>query len=653
MPLASPNSLQTQPPGINQQTPPQFRDPYTVPESTLLGSGENKVNLLGTPSTPNAPAQSYGLPGSQMPSAYTAPQLLGGHKEENEDPLRLSDVIASVYSAFPEIQAARLQRQVAAGEVTSAWGAYDTKLQGYTLNEPTGFYRNFRHGIGVARQTWWGGYAAAGYRVGRGDFQPWYKERETNEGGEFKLAFAQPLLAGRAIDPQRVALFQASLGRQAADPQVQQAILDSSHEATAAFWKWVAAGLSLDAQQELLNLALQRGRQLETGVRETLFAEVELVLNNQLIAERTAKAFEMQQKYVEAAVKLSLFLRDENGQPIVPNYDWIPLHFPQVQPVGGRDFATDFTNAQARLPEPVLLRLEMRSVQLDNQLACNELLPRIDAIAEASQDVGLRASSSNDKGQFELLVGVQGEVPLQLRKARGKIVSTNAKLAQLNQKYQFVQNKIAANLKASYSALVAAEQMIKQSEQGLQLAVDTLARFQYGFNQGFGKVDLIYINILETKLTETELKLIDAQTRWFIALGDMQTALGLNPLDQAMALAQLPISKLPGPGSLPQPQVPTAEELQQMFQQLEQIRPQVPGQAPGNLPAGPGAQQPPGAAQGAGNLPAQPPGGALQPGVGQGQSPVGQVQPGGGQGQPPVGRVQPGAGQGQGQGQQN
>ena len=72
--------------------------------------------------------------------------------------LALSDVIASVYRAFPIIEQARLQANIAGGEQIAAHGAYDTKLQGYTLNQPIGFYETYRHGLGAARQLWWGQY---------------------------------------------------------------------------------------------------------------------------------------------------------------------------------------------------------------------------------------------------------------------------------------------------------------------------------------------------------------------------------------------------------------------------------------------------------------------------------------------------------------
>lgn len=469
----------------------------------------------------------------------------------DSDFLTLSDVIASVYRSYPAIEQARLERPKTRGQLVEAYGAYDTKLQGYTLSEPTGFYRNYRNGIGLARQTWWGGYLSAGYRLGRGEFQPWYKERETNEAGEFKLALGVPLLQGRAIDAQRVAVFQASLANQAAEPMIQQALLSVSREAAFAYWEWVAAGAVLAAQQELLDLARTRGQQFELGVAAGKFAEIDLIFNQQLIAERLGKLLESQQKFRANGFKLSLYLRNELGQAMVPADEWLPHRFPSIEPLPTSDFQTDLTAALAQRPEPRMLQLEIRQIGLDQQLARNQLLPSLDLLAEASQDVGTPASSLNDKGQFELLVGVQGEVPIQRRKARGKIQSTSAKLGQLEQKLRLQRDKIGSELQIAYNALVLSAQVVDQLEISLRAAIDTLSRYRFAFDRG--KVDLIYINLLETKVTETEIKLVEAQRNWFDALADMQAALGLDPLDQAQLISTLPMSNRPAPGDLPSP----------------------------------------------------------------------------------------------------
>ncbi len=476
---------------------------------------------------------------------------IASEEQPGEEPLNLADVVASLYRSYPDILRARQQPGLVNGELISASGAYDTKLGAFSLSEPMGFYQNYRNGLKLARQTWWGGYVEAGYRIGRGFYQPWYKERQTDDAGEFKVAFAQPLLQGRAIDPQRVAVFQSRLAQQAAEPIIQQAILDISRDATTTYWEWVAAGSNLEAQIELLELAEIRGKQFEAGVKAGKFPEIDLILNQQLIAERRAKRFEAEQKLRAKSFKLALYLRNESGQPMVPEDSWLPGRFPIIQPQPPTDIDMELTTALTRRPEPKLLNLEIGSIQFDRQLACNQLLPRFDFVTEASQDMGAPATSSDDKGLFELMIGVTSDVPIQRRKARGKIQSTNAKIIQTNEKLRLTQDKIAAELRTASNALLLAGQVVEQTEIALRASVETVARYRFAFEKG--KIDLIYLNLLETKANETEVKLIDAQRAWFVALAELQIALGLDPLEQAMTISALPLSNMPGPGNLPEP----------------------------------------------------------------------------------------------------
>jgi len=528
------------------------------------------------PSDPGSGDPSSGDPSSQGAQSTSQAdgrlpddaELIAPGESEYDAGLQLSDVIASLYRFYPEIVQARQLDRIANGELVSAYGAYDTKFDAFSLSEPTGFYENYRNGLGVARRTWWGGYLDAGYRIGRGFYQPWYKERQTDDAGEFKIGVAQPLLRGRAIDPDRVAVFQASLQRQAAGPRVQQVILDTSLQASRLYWEWVATGAILAAQRDLLELALDRGEQFDAGLEAGRFAEIDVILNQQLIAERRAMVLKSEQKYRATAFKLGLFLRDPTGSPLVPSDQWLPRRFPIIEMPERDDFQQDLAAAISRRPEPEILRIELQSVGLDRRLAYNDLLPNFDFVAEAAQDMGPPATKSDDKGEFELVIGFQSEVPIQRRKARGKIQSTSAKMVQINEKIRLVQDKIATDLLTAYNALTLAADIVRQNEAALRAAIETLERFRFAFERG--RIDLIYLNLLETKANETEIKLIEAQRDFFQALADLQIALGLDPLDQAVIVSSLPIGEVPGPGNLPEVQVPDEEALERDWQLHEQ-----------------------------------------------------------------------------------
>ncbi len=452
--------------------------------------------------------------------------------------LALSDVIASVYRAFPVIEQARLQANVAGGDQLAAWGAYDTKLLGYTLNRPIGFYETYRQGLGAVRQLWWGGYLSAGYRLGRGSFEPWYKERETNDGGEFSIGLVQPLLQGRAIDPQRVELFQANLRRQAVDPQVQTDLLLASLDATYAYWTWLGAGVILRSQIQLLALAEVRGEQLKQLILAKVGKQIDVVVNNQLIAERRGKVAEAELKYWQASAKLSLYLRDEVGNPIVPSPVWLPGEFSPVFELPNISFDQDYADALSRRPELKLIEFEIQQIRWDVQLACNQLLPQVDFTVQGSQDSGAPASSLRDKSPFELEAGLVGEVPYQRRKARGKIQASQGKIAILEQKRRFQQDKIAVELQASHAELNTTLETIRQAEVAFQASQEALKAYRFAFERG--QVDLVFLNLVEPKVTENEIKLVEQKQKWFYALAAKQTALGLDPLEQALKIEPLP-----------------------------------------------------------------------------------------------------------------
>lgn len=520
----------------------------TVQQAAPLGQ-QVRVPTDATGANAEAVAAAGSDPASDTPHLLPSPA----------NSLTLADVIASLYRSYPEILQARLEAQRTGGDLLAAYGEFDTRLRGETLLQPLGDFENYRHQIGVARQTWWGGNLSAGYRLGRGELEPWYKERETEKGGEFALGLGLPLLQGRAIDPQRVAVFRASYSRQAVEPFIQQAILEAARDAAVVYWDWVARGAILEAQRELLELSEIRGAQYEAGVAAGRFAEIDLLLNQQLIAERRGMALESEQKYRAAAFTLSLFLRGEAGQPVVPSDDWLP-RFPRIQPPPPSDFQEDLANALTRRPEPRLLQIEWQQIELERRLARNNLLPRLDLVAEASQDVGTPATLANDKGELQLLVGVAGEVPLQRRRARGTIQSTSAKMAQISQELRFQQDRIAVELQTAHNALQLSAQAVEQAEASLRAATETLERYRFAFERG--RIDLIYLNLLETKVNETEIKLVDVQRGWFAALVDMQAALGLDPLDQASLVSAFPPADTPGPGILPKSSDLQSEDLE-------------------------------------------------------------------------------------------
>ncbi|MEI8213473.1 MAG: TolC family protein, partial [Planctomycetota bacterium] len=517
--------------------PPLEELPLKGTRQRLEGNPDSKENR-----PPNASATGNSAvreaPRPSLPTPSEDAMAMG-------EALLLSDVIASTYRSFPKIEIARLQAGVARGETTTALGAYDVRLDYYSINQVLGNFENYRNGVVLSRQLWWGGYALAGYRIGRGNFEPWYQERPTDKAGEFRVGWIQPLLQGRAIDPHRVELFQANLDRQAVGPEIQQNVLEASLDASYVYWKWVEAGNVLRAQEQLLRLAERRNQGLQTLFERGLSTRQELAINAQTISERQLKVYESRLKFRDAAFKMAIFLRDETGDPMLAAPDWLPSDFPRIPEVPDVAFDIDFLAAQERRPELALIQIDLQKLRWDLELARNQMLPTVDFNIQAAQDIGAPASKANDKGELMLESGLSGGVPIQRRKARGKIDATLAKLQQTEQKRRLQLNKIEVELRTARNNLGIAREMVVRSEQLMRETMQTLDYFRRDY--AAGNRDFLFLLQQEVKATEAEIKLLDAEREFFMSLSTLQATLGLDPLEQSLGIDLPPGASDPVP----------------------------------------------------------------------------------------------------------
>jgi outer membrane protein TolC len=458
-------------------------------------------------------------------AAYTlqpevAPEEISPGRREPH--LHLDDVIESVHRSFPLLEAALLTRNVASGEHLAAHGAFDLKLKGDSMNGPLGFYQTYRQAVGLEQPTYWGGTVLGGYRIGRGNFPSWYGERQTDDGGEFRAGVAIPLARNVDIDGRRAQLWRTNLDRRLAEPEIRLQLIDFVQSASYAYWDWVAAGRRKDIAVALLKLAEDRNdairRRVETGDMEPPVLQD----NRRLIVSREAKLIESRRKLEQAAIKLSLFYRDDRGEPLVVAENQLAV-FLEPQRVAEESLDSDIQAALANRPELLALNLLRQQMQIDLAEARNELLPEVRAELAASQDVGAPATSKNDKSEFELEAGLFVDVPLQRRKAWGKVTAVEGKLGQLSAKQRMAADKITTDVQAVYAALVAAFQQTERARESVTLA-DRLAEIERRKFE-LGESDLLSVNLREQQAAEAQSTEVDALYEYFTARADYRAAL--------------------------------------------------------------------------------------------------------------------------------
>lgn len=441
--------------------------------------------------------------------------------------LLLADVIQSVYASYPLLEAVLWSRQVAGGEVLSAYGAFDLKMKGGGTSGPLGFYNTHRYGAEITQPLFIGGEVFGKYRIGRGSFQPWYLERQTNDGGEFSTGFRLPLAQGRAIDYRRANLFRSMLGRDAAEPLIHEQLIEFVREASYAYWHWIAAGEQLRIARSLLKLAEDRNQGIKKRVEAGDLPRIELTDNQRLIVSREAKVIAAQRKLQEAAIKLSLFLRDESGEPVVPDANQLPGSFPEPQAPDFARLEQDIAQAQSRRPEPAALALLRAQLQVDLDQAQNLYLPNVDVQVYASQDI---SGPKRDKKPFELEASLQMSMPLQRRLARGKIQALQGKLAQVTAKLRFTNDKIAAEVRRAYAALSASFLRVEKAKASFDLArtMEEAERRKFAL----GNSNLLLVNLRELAAAEAEASVVQAYLEYFLAEADYRAALALDRIPQ-------------------------------------------------------------------------------------------------------------------------
>ncbi len=439
----------------------------------------------------------------------------------------LDGVIQSVYANYPLLAVAMQSRDVAAGNQLAAQGEFDLKLKASTENGPLGFYETYRHGVGLVQPLYSGREVFAGYRVGRGNFQPWYLERQTDEAGEFKAGILVPMVRNRSIDQRRANLWRATYDRQLAEPEIHAQLIGFIQEASYAYWDWVAAGQLYEIWKRTLDLAEQRVGRIEQQVQAGLVDPPELTDNRRLIAERRAKLAEARQKLQQKGAKLSLYLRDDLGQPQLPPLDMVAT-FADPDPVSTDDLQRDLVVALQQRPELRTLDISRRQLEVDLSQAENDYLPEINAAIAASDDVGEPTSSKKDKAPTELEAAMFLDMPIQRRKSLGKIAATRAKIGQLTAKRRMVTDKISVELQSAYAALTASYQQVVQTREGVRLSEDLAQRERRNFEEGAS--DLLKVTLREQYAFESAAKEVEALLQYHLALADYRAVLASDQL---------------------------------------------------------------------------------------------------------------------------
>ena len=453
------------------------------------------------------PATVHGQEGSPQSSVNEAAR-----------PLTLQEVLRSSARSAPEIIAALARNRQAEARALTAQGAFDTVFAVEARSRTLGYY----DGTEIASKTEQplsnnGGYVYGQYRASRGDFPIYEDKSYTNRLGELKVGGLYSLLRDRLIDARRSEFRLAANDIDIARFETRATSIGVQARAVEAYQKWVAAGLKLKAYEALLALAGGRTDGIERQVQLGAKPDILLTENEANLVRRQAFVVEARQDFRAAAVKLSLYYRSADGTPVVVDEARLPA---DANALDGIRSDPAF-NLEGR-PDFAIMLEEIDKATVKLALARNDLMPRLDLGGEVAKDVGPAGIGGTNRTPLEMIVGITFKIPLQNRKAKGKLAETRAKIDELSVKQQFLAEKSRAEVTAIGIEVDTANQLVATTEKELVLAQRLASAERRRF--ALGSSDFFLVNQREESATNAEVKLIEAQARIAAARAELAAA---------------------------------------------------------------------------------------------------------------------------------
>jgi len=435
-------------------------------------------------------------------------------------PLMLQDVLNSVRERFPLVQGAQKDIEAAVGEVRSSEGAFDLQWKTRATSSFLGYYQNERLDSLIEKPTQiWGTSLFAGYRLGVGDFAIYDGKLETNPGGELRAGFNLPLWRDGPTDRRRANIKRANLGVFIADTQLAQQRIEAVRLATSRYWDWIAAGQRMEIYRVLLKIAEDRDSGLAERVRRGDLPVFERRDNERAILQRKSQLISAERSFQQATIELSLYLRDEKGNPVFADAALLGANIPNPD----REAVPKKGLEDALKARPDLNRFSALKTQneIEQALAENQVGPRIDVQLQAVRS--LRQGSPTRNGT-QLEAGVLLEVPLQVNVAGGREDVAKATALRLELQERFLRDKIAVEVYDARSALEAAALRAEVTHREMELA----RKLEEGERERFrhGDSNQLFVNIREQATADAAVREIEALSDYQKQLAVLKAALG-------------------------------------------------------------------------------------------------------------------------------
>jgi outer membrane protein TolC len=436
--------------------------------------------------------------------------------------LSFEDYMKWVQDFHPISIQADLNLRLGQMEVRKARGGFDPMLYGNLdkkeFNQSTYFEKRE---TGVLVPTWMGVELMGNFEQNSGAFLNSESSVPTN--GLLSAGAAVNLGQGLFLDDRRATLQKAKLYEQATVVERLNLRNELNLQATAAYWKWAAAYENKLVLEEGVKLAEVRFNGIKRSYELGDQAAIDTVEALSQLLNRQYRLQLADITFFENTQVLNTYLWNDSGEPMLLDSAIIPQALSQF--LNPAPEAEELRTLVGRHPELLLTDFDLASLNVEKRLRTQQLLPvvklKYNFLTENLADARPSPLFENNYRW-----GVTVYTPLFLRKTRGELGSTIAKLeikqTGRNLKEQQLRTKLEAELN-SWNVLNQQVRTLAENVKSLEaLLTGETRRFE------IGESSLFLVNAREVAVFDARVTLNELSSRLQIAYAKARFAAGVG-----------------------------------------------------------------------------------------------------------------------------
>lgn len=439
-----------------------------------------------------------------------------------QDILAYNEFLTWVQQGHPVAKQGDLTLELGKQELLTARGGFDPILFGSqdekTFNN-TDYYRKREGGVLVPTMA---GIELKGL-VEQNSGTYLNSENTVPQSGLVAIGASVNLGQGLFIDKRRAALRQAQIYLESTAEERRLILNDLYLSATSAYWDWAKSYADLEIYQEGLELAEFRFEGIKTSFIQGDLPAIDTVEAYTQVLNRTIRLQNAENSFFAKTQELNVFLWDDSENPMVLNLGTVPMDL-KNNLIGELEIDA-FRNQLTTHPEILLLDYDLDYLEVDRRWKAEQLKPVVKLHYNVlSETIGSMEASPFFENNYKF--GVTVSTPLLLRRERGSLGVTKAKINITQYKRDLVFQKLFADLEKQYNNYLVLSRQVVTFESNITALERLLEGERIKFDMG--ESSLFLINAREVGLFDALVVLNSIYAERNIAIASSRTAAGLG-----------------------------------------------------------------------------------------------------------------------------